>query len=416
MIFQNGYYLEHTDRICLTAVFSGGLLAEDKNTNGMTHLLEHLHFRGNETLPQPKLYREMELLGAAFSGMTTAQTMSFSFTCQKEAFLKAFDLFCLFLFSSFPKQADFKRERAVVCREIEEEAGTRDFEERFKRFLFGGTPLALPIGGIPSRIRRFSRKGLLARRELIETDENAVFFLSGAVEHPSLYERVKTELSAGFSRAGFHGKKIPVLPRFSLPARGCRVISPRWDDESELGFALFFPRERCDYFTFELFRSALCGGDGSVLFRELRERDALCTDVDTRIYFHEDFFILTFSCIVKKEAVSLALDDVGRALCYMKKDFRADDLEQSGSDYRRWFQKYEEDPDDWNELLLDLYEATGNASYAKEEIRKGFAAVTAEKVRAAAAAAINMENISVFAEMVTDVRLKAFLRHLEADD
>ena len=385
--------LTGTSRIALKIVFPASLLTEEQRNNGITHFLEHLHFRGNAKLPQKRLYSQMETLSSPISGETTSQTMSFSFSSPKSSFKESFDLFSEFLLESQWSKEDFIKEKAVVMREIEED-GSDSFSLRMKRSFFGHDSFSLPIAGTLSNVRKMSSKSLLRWKEKIETTDNAYCFLSGAIDDSSA-AYVGEKLKNGLKKPGV---RYPVLPDFKISQRRMQCVRPRWNDENELAFAIFFPKKICSYFEFSLFRSAFCGGDGAILLRDLREEHALCTGIQESVYYHKDYYILTFSCIVKKQQVPRAMEDILSALLYMKNGFNENDFLQANAVYCFDFDRFEEDPEEWNDFLFDYFEATGTTDISKPQIKESFSRVTLVDIVQISQSVIRSENISVFAE------------------
>ena len=153
-------FMKNTSRIAFRIVFPASLLLEDSQENGITHLLEHFHFRGNVDMPQSQLYTKMEVLNSPIKGETTSQSMSFSFSSSKENFIKSFDLFCAFLFEISENYDDFAKEKSVVLREIEE-AGADSFSYRMKKHFIGNHSASLPILGTFSGVKKIAFSKLL---------------------------------------------------------------------------------------------------------------------------------------------------------------------------------------------------------------------------------------------------------------
>lgn len=387
------HFLSETSRIALKIIFPAALLLEDRENNGITHLLEHIHFRGNRDFPQDQLYAEMEKLNSPISGETTSQTMSFSFSSPKKSFIASFDLFCSFLLNLSNEYDDFAKEKSVVIREIEED-GIDTFSSRMKKFFLGDHPFSFPIAGTLSGVKKISHHSLLEWWDKIETAENAYCYLSGAIDD-EITSYVRNKLKKEKMK---HGLYYPVLPDFKIPQRGIRTIRPRWNDENELAFAIYFPKKICSYFEFSIFRSALCGGDGAIILKELREKHALCTGIKESSYYHKDYYILTFSCIIKKQYVSLAIEDIFNALFYMRNSLNENDFLQANAVYCYDFNRFEDYPEEWNDFLFDYFEATGTAEISKSQIKKLFEDVTFSDFQKMVQSVIISENISIFAE------------------
>ena len=402
-------FMKNTSRIAFRIVFPASLLMEDAQKNGITHLLEHFHFRGNVDMPQSQLYTKMEVLNSPISGETTSQSMSFSFSSSRETFIKSFDLFCTFLFEISENYDDFAKEKSVVLREIEEK-GADSFSYRMKKYFLGNHSASLPILGTFSGAKKITFSKLLYWNKIIETNKNAYCFLSGAFD-VDLLEYVQKKLEYGFANLG---TEISILPDYKIPSRGIKCVQPRWCDEHELAFAIYLPKEICSFYEFAIFRSSLCGGDGAIILRKLREEHGLCTNIQESSYYNKDYYILTFSCIVKKQWDCQAISDVLYSLLYMKNSLTEEEFIQANAIYTSDFDRFEEDPEVWNDFLFDYFEATGKCDTLKSEIRDSFASVTYGDFRKMLCDVIQSKNISVFAETYQQKCLENFYQKLNS--
>ena len=398
------YPLESTNQVSVMVIFPGSLLIESRYNNGITHFLEHLHFRGGHQMSQRELYTRMELLAASFCGHTTNQSMCFSFSCCEAVFRNAFDLFCKFLFDVDWTQGEFMKEKLVVLRE--EEEADRSFNLRLKRFLFGNCSYSFPIIGRPSTIKKLTTPMVRDWYSRIENRNNFTILISGKIHEISRAEIDECIRKALMDKGG---KSIGILPDFRLPERRFQLVAPRWSDESEIVVALFFPKSECSYYEFEIFWSALCSGDGAIILRDLRETYGFCTEISDAIYFHKDYFILTLSCIVKRENVSKSLELIGDALEYMRNNFSRRDFGQAIAPFKLNFVRFQNDPMSFNELVLDLYEATGEVCTSLSEIQEGFASLTYERFVQMLYKVLVAKNISMFIETYR----KSDVKHLQ---
>ena len=99
-----------------------------------------------------------------------------------------------------------------------------------------------------------------------------------------------------------------------------------------------------------------------------------------------------------QENVSLAIKDVFNSLFYMKNNLNENDFLQANAVYCYDFDRFEDCPEEWNDFLLDYFEATGAADISKSQIKKLFEDVTFFDFRKMVQTVVTSENISVFAE------------------
>jgi predicted Zn-dependent peptidase len=151
----NGLSLLHvqTGPSCLfeaSAIFNVGSAAELQEKNGVSHLLEHMMYRGSGPhTTSTQFSRFLEALCGDTNAFTSAETTEYWFQSAAD---QAQD--CLALLSEFlqtPTFSEFETEKRIIEQEIDEdynEAGEfiDDYALALKA-LFGANGLGLPIGG-----------------------------------------------------------------------------------------------------------------------------------------------------------------------------------------------------------------------------------------------------------------------------
>lgn len=116
-----------------------------------------------------------------------------------------------------------------------------------------------------------------------------------------------------------------------------------------------------------------------------------------RIKLTKLIILFSFGYMVQ-ENVSLAIKDVFNSLFYMKNNLNENDFLQANAVYCYDFDRFEDCPEEWNDFLLDYFEATGAADISKSQIKKLFEDVTFFDFRKMVQTVVTSENISVFAE------------------
>lgn len=144
------------DRVSLRLLIDAGSLMERDDQRGLAHFLEHMAFKGSETMPAGDLVQYLERLGMAFGADTNARTSFESTVYQLELPANDAQLVDRSLFVLREKAdrllvsaAELERERGVVLSEkrLRETPQMRAVEKNLA-FLYPGTvvPERMPIG------------------------------------------------------------------------------------------------------------------------------------------------------------------------------------------------------------------------------------------------------------------------------
>ena len=243
---------------------------ESRRQNGISHVVEHMAFKGTLTRDCQRINLDAERLGAEVNAHTDKDHTAFHI----EGLARDLGAFVPMLAdivqcSTFP-EAELERERQVILHEFTE------FEEDpmsaaftlFDRVLYGEHPLGRPVIGTRGNVRRFSRQELIDYVRNQYTAANVVVAAAGAFDAQRFVRDVETAF--GTMPAGAENS-VPdpvaaggVKTRRMVGSTQCQVV---------LGFAT--PSLRGDHLPHVLAAALLGEGMSSPLLDEIRERRGL---------------------------------------------------------------------------------------------------------------------------------------------
>ena len=122
----------HLHRVVLTAYVKVGSRHETRRSNGITHFLEHMLFRGTASHPSAAQFNhQIESVGASLNAATHCDFTSFELTVPPDALAEG----CVELGRMFtePELADIDVERGIVREEILEDLDEADKQEVLDR-------------------------------------------------------------------------------------------------------------------------------------------------------------------------------------------------------------------------------------------------------------------------------------------
>jgi predicted Zn-dependent peptidase len=238
---------------------------------GSSHFLEHLLFKGSETMSAHYISEAFDAVGARHNAFTSKEYTCYWARCRDADLPLTIDILAEMLQRPAFRQHEIDSERHVVLEEINmnEDDPTDVAHELFMRALWDGHPLAPPILGTRESITAMTREtinGYWARRYSPETTVVAV---SGRVDHGDLVGRIAATMGEwdgrGIKRAAVDiapGSRIRVETRDTEQAHlVLGALGPKRDDERR------WPLTVIDHI--------LGGGMSSRLFREIREERGL---------------------------------------------------------------------------------------------------------------------------------------------
>ncbi len=189
---------------------------EAPSTNGLSHLLEHILFRGSQAFPDAlSMHQAIEACGGPLSGSTARDNSLYSLCVAPRHTERAIELLGQFLLQPTFAELDLEKELILEERLQERDATGQeiDLDNLSRRSLWPGHSLGMPILGPETNIRRFSRKDVEGwyRRTLV--GPGCLAYAAGPVDESSVldaFKRVFSPLPSGEAPPviGVDGEKV----------------------------------------------------------------------------------------------------------------------------------------------------------------------------------------------------------------
>jgi predicted Zn-dependent peptidase len=281
---------------------------------GISHLLEHMVFKGTERRTSRRIAEEMDAVGGELNAMTDKETTCFYAHVVDRHLPLAVDVLADMLQHARFAADDLAREQQVVLEEIKmyDDSPGEVVHDRFTRALWRGANLGDPTIGFASTVAGISREDLLAWRATRYAPSTVFVTAAGNVDHDTVVGLV------GDAFTGFGGDAplpVPERPRFT-PALDVTI------DETEQAYVLLgMPglglRDERRY-ALSVLDVLLGGGMSSRLFQSVREERALAYEISTFQQGYRDagLFGVSAGCSPQRvqECVDVVVDEIDRLL------------------------------------------------------------------------------------------------------
>jgi predicted Zn-dependent peptidase len=251
-----------------------GARHETPDEAGLSHMLEHMAFKGTATRSAKDIATEIEAVGGDLNAYTSREQTAFHARVLKEDVGLALDMIADILINPTFDESELAREREVVIQEIGQTRDTPDdlIFDYLQEACYPDQSMGWPIFGTEKTVAGFSRGDLTAYIAKHYRAGAMALIASGAVEHEAMVE-------AGRKLFGALGEGDE---RSSEPAR-FQGGDIRGDDDLEQAHLAFaFPGVASAdpaAITAQIFATALGGGMSSRLFQEAREKRGLCYSI-----------------------------------------------------------------------------------------------------------------------------------------
>jgi len=253
-----------------------GSSAENGWPLGITHLYEHMNFKGTRTRTARDLSTSIEGRGGSINASTGRSSTYFYTNSLVEDWAFCLEILADMVLNSRYDAAELEKEKSVILDEIRmvEELPDEELYDLGFRDMFPDSPHGHPVQGTAEQVRGVDRETLLRYAADCTTGTQLVLAQAGDVDH--------VKFVAAVERLFGHlppGEAVEPLPVPEVPAG--RHDHPRpaaRQAHLQLGAGTppFGGRE---YDALALLSTLLGEGMSSRLFQELREQRALCYNV-----------------------------------------------------------------------------------------------------------------------------------------
>ncbi len=264
-----------------------GARYETPREHGISHLLEHMAFKGTDTHNARELAEAFDLMGGNVNAYTGSEITVYYAKVLKEYAAEATRLLCSLVRHSVFDQAELERERGVILQELAMHHDTPDDRvfDQFQDVAFPTQGLGRSILGTEESISRHSRSDIQSYNDSHYLPKRMVLSAAGAVDHAMLDSIARDYFS--------DREDIPLTS--AEPARyegGVSLISKELEQvQLVLGYQAL-PLTHPDYYALQVFSTLLGGGMSSRLFQEIREKRGLVYSVSSFVSAYNDSGLL----------------------------------------------------------------------------------------------------------------------------
>jgi predicted Zn-dependent peptidase len=247
-----------------------GTRHEPAPINGISHMLEHMAFKGTERRSAQDIAEEMDNVGGHLNAYTARDHTAYYAKILKDDTALAVDIIGDILLHSVMDPVELEREQGVVIQEIGQSLDTPDdvVFDHFQSTAYPDQPLGRPVLGTEPLVRAMSSETILDYMRGQYSASSMILSAAGKIDHDQIVD---------LAHAAFDS-----IPDFSRPPpegglyKGGDFRESR--DIEQVNLLLGFngvAYEDSDYYASQVLSTVLGGGMSSRLFQEIREKRGL---------------------------------------------------------------------------------------------------------------------------------------------
>lgn len=273
--------------VALGAWVRAASLHESADKMGVSHMLEHMVFKGTPTRSAKDLALALETLGGSLDAYTAREHTAYQAKVLDEHLPQAADVLADLIFRPVLRASDLALEKKVVLEEINTVDDTPDdlVFELHNAQMWGNHPYGYSILGTRETVSALDQSDLRALHSRAYHPEQIVVAAAGNVEHDDLLQTLETSGWGDVPRGAMPPLTSPA-PIVQTPA-AVHFERDTAQTHIVIGSAAF-PHSDPRRYAMSMVGMLFGGGMSSRLFQRIREELALAYSVYSFQSFHED--------------------------------------------------------------------------------------------------------------------------------
>lgn len=252
-----------------------GSAYETEQNNGISHMIEHMLFKGTETRSAHEIAIETARLGDDLNAYTAKEVTCFYARVLDEQLPAIVEILGDMLSHSVFRKEDLEKEKGIILDEIDmyEDSPEDMVQEQFQKLTWRNDPLGYIISGKEENVRRISREELMQFWKETYIAERILISVAGNVDP----EQVRDLLERHFSSIprGTYQRKTEVPVYYPV-----RQVFQKETEQIHLcmGFPGISHTDSRSYIL-SMANSILGGSSCSRLFQQIREEQGHCYSI-----------------------------------------------------------------------------------------------------------------------------------------
>ena len=189
--------MDHLRSVAMGVWIKSGSRCEAAETNGISHFVEHMVFKGTRSRSSLNIAREMDSIGGNLDAFTGKETICFNVKSLADHVPIALDVLADLVLNPVFASTEIERERGVILEEIKIDEDNPDVlvHELFTQNFWKDHPLGKPILGTTKTVGRLDQQKLIDYHIGSFRGGNMVFSAAGNLEHDQFVEAVSQKFT-----------------------------------------------------------------------------------------------------------------------------------------------------------------------------------------------------------------------------
>lgn len=254
-----------------------GSASERAEQRGISHLIEHMLFKGTARRSAREIAETMDRVGGNLNAFTDKESTCYYARVIDRHLPLAIDVLCdMFLHSRFDPE-DLRREQGVVLEEIKmyDDSPDEVIHDQFVRLMWAGSNLGDPVIGFPHTVTSLQPEDLRAHMRERYTPKTVVVTVAGNLDHDDVVAKFERTLS------GLEGEGTAPVPERPRLSPSSLIVTRDVEQVYLIAGTRGLSAPDDDRYALSVIDTAIGGGMSSRLFQDIREERGLAYSVSS---------------------------------------------------------------------------------------------------------------------------------------
>ncbi len=295
--------------VCVGVWMHVGAMMETPAEYGLSHLMEHMAFKGTARRTSQQLAREMDAMGGQINAFTSFDATCFYGRVIDEDLEKILDMLSDITLRPAILAEELDKERGVVLEEItaEEDDPESKVGDILHNRIYAGTPMGHSILGTAEQVSAYTRDDLLRYHAAHYGPRSCVLSVSGHFDRERLIELAEKTFGDWP-----HDNPPAAVESFTM-ADGCRVWAEKDIEQLQLEMCWpVFPQGDRRNYAVRVMNNVFGGSLSSRLWQQIREKLGMAYTIASAASVYERCGALRVYAGVSPKNGSRVIDEILR--------------------------------------------------------------------------------------------------------
>lgn len=203
--------------VTIVLASKAGGMTETRDIDGLTHLWEHMFFKGNKNIPDQQAFnKRIRELGIVYNGDTSAEKVRYYFTLPASFLSEGLKFMADAIQSPLLNKAELERERLVVLNEYDRGAADPSYRLRnaVRKVLYGEHDYRRSAIGTRTVIEQATREQLRRIQKEVFVPKNSAILIAGDYDEQAMVKLVSKNFAGWKNPEGWQPVAHPEFQKF----------------------------------------------------------------------------------------------------------------------------------------------------------------------------------------------------------